>query len=294
MNIKILIARLKKLIINDYRVLGALERGMAVHEYVPIETITNYSGLNINEVNFRLSYIHKLGLIKRWTGPYVGYYLTFAGYDCLALHALIESDKLDLFGQAIGVGKESDVFDAITPEGNNVAVKIHRLGRTSFRQTKRKRSYSKNKKHISWLYESRLAAEKEYEALKKLYDVKLSVPNPVAHNRHIIVMERIEGTPLFLLKEIPDKEQILNRILDNIYLAYSKANLIHGDLSEYNILITPELDIMIIDWPQWVSSDHPNYKFYLKRDISNILKFFKRKYDVLRDENEIFTEFFKP
>ncbi|NVM04641.1 MAG: tyrosine protein kinase, partial [Candidatus Helarchaeota archaeon] len=79
-----------------------------------------------------------------------------------------------------------------------------------------------------------------------------------------------------------------------IYLAYSKAKLIHGDLSEYNILITPELDIVIIDWPQWVPYDHPNFKFYLKRDISNILKFFKRKYDVFRDENEIFKEFFNP
>ncbi|MFX1450239.1 MAG: RIO1 family regulatory kinase/ATPase [Promethearchaeota archaeon] len=294
MNIKTLIKRLKKLIINDYRVLGALERGMAVHEYVPIETITNYSGLNINEVNFRLSYIHKLELIKRWTGPYVGYYLTFAGYDCLALHALIEADKLDLFGKAIGVGKESDVFDAITPEGENVAVKIHRLGRTSFRQTKRKRSYSKNRKHISWLYQSRLAAEKEFEALKLLFEFKLSIPNPIAYNRHIIVMERIIGTPLFLLKELPDKEMILNKILDNIYSAFTKAEVIHGDLSEYNILITPELDIMIIDWPQWVPSDHPNFKFYLKRDIDNVLNFFKRKYGVLRDENQIFSEFFNP
>ena len=292
MNIKTLIKRLKKLIINDYRVLGALERGMAVHEYVPIETITNYSGLNINEVNFRLSYIHKLELIKRWTGPYVGYYLTFAGYDCLALHALIEADKLNLFGKAIGVGKESDVFDAITPEGENVAVKIHRLGRTSFRQTKRKRSYSKEKKHISWLYQSRIAAKKEYEALKLLIEAGVSVPKPFAYNRHIIVMERIEGAPLYLLKELPDKNEVLNKILDNVYLAYTKAELIHGDLSEYNIIITPELQIKIIDWPQWIPSNHTNFKFYLKRDINNILKFFKRKYEVKRHEYEIFNTFF--
>ncbi|MHA1377305.1 MAG: RIO1 family regulatory kinase/ATPase domain-containing protein [Candidatus Helarchaeota archaeon] len=292
MQIKKLIKTIKRLIINDYRVLGALERGMAVHEFVPIETITNFSGLNINEVNYRLSYLHKLELIKRWTGPYIGYYLTSAGYDSLALHALIEANELDLFGKAIGVGKESDVFDAINANGQNVAVKIHRLGRTSFRQTKRKRSYSKNRKHISWLYQSRLAAQKEFEALKILKDDKLSVPMPYACNRHIIVMERIEGIPLFLVKDLPEKERILNDILDNIFSAFSKANIIHGDLSEYNIIITPNLNIMIIDWPQWVKSAHPNFKFYLKRDINNILKFFKRKYDVFRDENIIFKEFF--
>ncbi|MHA1298974.1 MAG: RIO1 family regulatory kinase/ATPase domain-containing protein [Candidatus Helarchaeota archaeon] len=292
MQIEKLIRTMKKLIINDYRVLNAIERAMAVHEYVPIETITNYCHLNINEVNFRLSHIHKIELIKRWTGHYIGYYLTTAGYDCLALHALVEANKLDLFGKSIGVGKESDVFDAITPEGQNVAVKIHRLGRISFRQTKRKRSYSDKRKHISWLYQSRIAAKKEFDALRTLSNAHISVPQPVAYNRHIVVMERIIGTPLYLIKELPNKDLILNNILDNIYSAFTNAGLIHGDLSEYNIIITPDWEIMIIDWPQWVPSDHPNFKFYIKRDISNILKFFQRKYDLFRDEREILKEFF--
>lgn len=286
-----LIRRMKKLIINDYRVLDAIEHGMANHEYVPIETITNYSGLDVDEVNFRLSQIHKYEFIKRWTGIYIGYYLTSAGYDCLALHALVEAKILDLFGRPIGVGKESDVFDAITCEGENVIVKIHRLGRTSFRQIKKKRSYVKERKHISWLYQSRLSAKKEYDALKMLESANISVPKPIGYNRHIVVMEKIKGTPLFLIKELPNADKVLNKIIDNMFLAFTQANVIHGDLSEYNIMVTPKSDVILIDWPQWVPSNHPNYKYYLKRDISNVLRFFERKYNVFRDENEIFKVF---
>ena len=80
--------------------------------------------------------------------------------------------------------------------------------------------------------------------------------------------------------------------MDEVLSAFINAKIIHGDLSEYNIIITPDLEVKIIDWPQWMAADHPNYKFYLKRDIENILRFFRRKYDIKRNENEIMSEFF--
>ena len=65
-------------------------------------------------------------------------------------------------GNQIGVGKESDIFEALDPEGGEVVLKLHRLGRTSFRAVRRSRDYLRGKSKASWLYMSRLAAVKEF------------------------------------------------------------------------------------------------------------------------------------
>ncbi len=269
----------KKLKHEDFRVLGGIERGMAKFKEVPIEEISRLLGKSYNkeEISYRLQRAHKFELIKRKKGSYVGYYLTSMGYDCLALHALVESNVLAHFGKSIGVGKESDVFDALTPDERRVAVKIHRLGRLSFRQIKRTRSYSHEKKHISWLYQSRLSATREYEALKTLYPAGIAVPEPIAHNRHVIVMEIFEGNLLHDFITLDDPKQVLEKIIDTVRQAY-EIGIIHCDLSEYNILLMDSNEILLIDWPQWCESSHPNADFLLKRDVQNVLNFFRRKF----------------
>jgi RIO-like serine/threonine protein kinase len=56
-----------------------------------------------------------------------------------------------------------------------------------------------------------------------------------------------------------------------------KAHVIHGDLSDYNIILKPNLEVLIIDWPQYVKADHPNAKELLARDVQNVLRYFRRK-----------------
>jgi len=51
-------------------------------------------------------------------------------------------------------------------------------------------------------------------------------------------------------------------------------------LSEYNIILKPNRHILIIDWPQYVTKDHPNAKELLTRDVQNILQYFKRKHKI--------------
>jgi len=194
---------------------------------------------------------------------------------------LVQTDILASFGQSVGIGKEADVYEGQTPKDEVVAIKIHRLGRTSFRQTKRLRTYTADKHHLSWLYASRLAAEKEYEALETLYPLKVAVPKPYGQNRHIVVMSNIVGDDLFTIKELPRADKIFDTILKNIEQSYQKAQIIHGDLSEFNIIINPKLKPLIIDWPQWVSAAHPNALFYLERDVTNICNFFEKKYGIL-------------
>jgi len=71
------------------------------------------------------------------------------------------------------------------------ALKLHRLGRTSFRTVKKNRDYLQTRKSASWLYLSRLAALKEFAYMKVLYDNGFPVPRPIDINRHAVLMELI-------------------------------------------------------------------------------------------------------
>ena len=270
---------------EDFRVLQALELGMASSQYVPIDEIIKYANLNPQEVEFRVSGLNRRGLLYGQPQPYAGYILNYEGYDCLALNALVKADVLEALGRSLGVGKESDVYEALTPDGARVAVKFHRLGRTSFRDTRRKRGYVAARRHISWLYQSRLAAEREFEALRLVHLAGVSAPKPLHRNRHVLVMSYIEGYNLADVDSLDDPEGFLDDILKNVRCAFL-AGVVHTDLSEFNIVVQPDGEVLLIDWPQFVSKDHPNAEMLLRRDVRNVLRYFRRKFGVERSLEE--------
>jgi len=261
---------------EDFRILNIIESAMSKREFVPIEQIQKYAKLPMDRILFTLGRLNKLGLIYRSKGSYVGHKLNYAGYDCLAINALLKGGIIESFGQILGVGKEADVYDALTPSCERIAVKFHRLGRTSFRQTRRKRGYIRE--HSTWLFQSHLAAEREFQALELVYKVGVSVPKPLSQNRHVIAMGMIDGGELGKYKDVGDPKKVLKEILRNLRKTYLKAHVIHGDLSEYNIILKPDGHILIIDWPQYVTLDHANADDFLMRDLKNVLTFFFRKF----------------
>jgi RIO kinase 2 len=263
---------------EDLRMLQAIERGMSNREYVPKPQLQKYSKLPMDRIDFELSRLDKLGLLYRMQGGYVGYTINYAAYDCLAISAFVRAGVLEAFGKPIGVGKEADVFDALDPKGIRVAVKFHRLGRISFRQTRRKRGYMIDR--AGWLFQSRLAAEKEFEGLKLVHQHGVAVPEPIFQNRHAIVMGMIEGGELGKWREIEEPPKVLMEILVNVRKAYLDAGVVHGDLSEYNVILQPDMHVLIIDWPQFVTKDHPNAEDLLVRDVKNVLDYFVRKFKV--------------
>ncbi len=263
---------------EDFRVLQIIETAMSKRDFVPVEQIQKYAKLPMDRIEFTLGRLNKLGLTYRSKGSYVGHKLNYAGYDALAINALVKAGVIESFGQILGVGKEADVYDALSPSGERIAVKFHRLGRISFRQTRRMRGYVRE--HSSWLFQSHVAAEKEFEALELVYANGVSVPKPISQNRHVIAMGMIEGGELSKYKDIGDPKKVLKEILRNVRKTYLKAHVIHGDLSEYNIILKPDGHILIIDWPQYVGADHANAQDLLLRDLKNVLVFFNRKFNV--------------
>jgi len=268
--------KFRELEAEDFRILLAVEKGMKTYGYVPTNKIVGYSGLPKEEATYRISRVHKLRLVRRITVPYEGYSLNYMGYDFLALNFFVRSGFLSAVGNCLGLGKEADVYEALTPKNEEVALKFHRLGRISFRQTAKFRDYTKQK--TFWIFRSKAAAEKEYEALKRLYSCEVSVPKPVAQNRHAVLMGKILGVQLNELKSIENPEKVFLNILKNVQKAYVKAKIIHTDLSEYNVLVTEEEEVQIIDWPQYVTLNHPQAEILLRRDIENLAKYFWRRF----------------
>lgn len=265
---------------REFRVLLAIENSMKFYEWVPKEDIADFTGYDKKEVDFLLSRLAANKLVQRNTGAYEGYRIYFEAYDLLALNALVSRGSVNAIGEIIGVGKESKVYEVTSGiTSRHAIIKFHREGMMSFKKVRIKREYIEERRHLSWLYASRLAAKREFDALKLLYP-QVSVPEPIDHNRHAIVMSALKGQQLAHAR-VDEPEWYLDEILKQVKKAY-QLGIIHADLSEYNVFVNPE-GCEIFDWPQYVTATHTNSKELLYRDIENILTFFRRKYRIKRD-----------
>ncbi len=258
---------------EDFHLLSGIEHGMRFSKWVAAEKLPEFSRLDSSDIDYRIDRCMDRELLEQQTIQYTGYRLTFEGYDALALRTFSERETIDGVGTPLGVGKESDVYEARSFQP--LALKYHREGYTNFREVQKEREYTADKEHRSWLYTARKAAEREYEALETLYP-EVSVPRPVDQNRHAIVMERIDGVELSRAKLEPEQVVgVLDLILTEMATAYN-AGYVHADMSEYNVFVASD-GITIFDWPQAVPTEHENSRELLDRDVENLLGHFEQK-----------------
>lgn len=206
-----------------------------------------------------------------------GYRLTNTGYDYLALKALTMRGSIYSFGNQIGIGKESNIYIVSDDEENQLCLKLHRLGRTCFRSIKNNRDYHGKRKHASWLYLSRISATREFAYMKALYERDFPVPKPIDFSRHCIVMELVKGYPMTQVDCIENADQLYDDLM-NLIVRLGNAGVIHGDFNEFNIMVTEEAKPILIDFPQMLSTSHPNAKFYFDRDVNGVRDLFRKKY----------------
>jgi RIO kinase 2 len=279
---------------EDWRTLTAVETGSKNHEVVPTPLIGQISGLR-GGVHKSISALAKVGLIARLkNAKYDGYRLTYGGLDYLALNTYRKRKDVYSVGNQIGVGKESDIFVVADEKGVQRVLKIHRLGRISFRTVKANRDYLRHRSSGSWMYMSRLAALKEYTFMTALRENGFPVPEPLAQSRHTIVMSLIDAFPMRQISSVPDPASLYSELISMI-LRLAQYGLIHGDFNEFNILIKedpnpnsdkPEdiiLTPILIDFPQMVSIDHANAEYYFDRDVNCIKRFFERRFRYTSD-----------
>jgi RIO kinase 1 len=75
---------------------------------------------------------------------------------------------------------------------------------------------------------------------------------------------------------LDDPQRTFKRLLTYLRRLYSKAGLVHADLSEYNIMIWKNKPVMF-DVAQSVLTSHPMAERFLQRDLENLHKYFKRQ-----------------
>jgi len=202
-----------------------------------------------------------------------------------SLWKLMSKGYISSFDFPISTGKEGNVFRA--KRGDEfIAVKIYRINTSTFRNISKYLMYDslykvrKDRRSIIFAW-----AKKEFNMLKRLHSLKVRVPEPIANEGNVIVMEYI-GTaeqPAPLLKDaaIENAENIFCKLAEYLRIMY-RAGIVHADFSEYNVLIH-ENEAVIIDVGQTVGLDTPMAFEFLKRDVKNITRFF-RKYMSVDEE----------
>lgn len=271
--IKSLVRAYHELSKRDLRILRIIEVGHRRYEFVPEEMVTKWARYRREEVLDSIRRLHYYGFLRRNMAPYKGWKITALGYDVLALHTLRTQRKVvKISPTPIGVGKESVVYAGEAPSGYKVAIKFHRGGVSAFRYEKPFRSKVAKYKHLAEVFETRLSALAEFFALQRVFEGGGLVPEPLAYNRHVVVMSYIDGIELYRFSK-GDFKKIVEDVISTLSVAL-RLGIIHGDLSPYNIIVGARS--YVIDWPQWVPHGYPNYEFYLQRDLENIVKFFKR------------------
>jgi RIO kinase 1 len=198
-----------------------------------------------------------------------------------ALYKLVQDGHIIALGGPISSGKEAIVFEAYGRDNIGLAIKIYRINTSSFRQMKdyltgdpRFSNIGSDKRDIVLAW-----TRKEFANLKRARDGGVRVPEPIAVKMNVLVMELIgvEGNVASKLQSIELENPLLAyQIIRDFMRKLHLSGLVHGDLSEYNILVH-DGELCIIDIGQAVTHHHPNASKYLHRDCQNISKFFSRK-----------------
>ncbi len=208
----------------------------------------------------------------------------------LALYKLVHKKWLSAIGGSISTGKEANVFYG-ERDGASIAIKIYRIQTANFTTMssyitgdRRFSRVKKAKKELIFAW-----TRKEFSNLVRARDAGIAVPEPLVWDRNILIMSFIgEGEipyPQLRNAEIEDPQATYDRIVQCIDILYKKAELVHADLSEFNILYGDQP--YLIDMGQSVTRDHPRALPFLMRDIKNINRFFKNRCTVQKD-TEIF------
>lgn len=265
---------------SDFKILKVFASSLKNRQFLNLPTLSQYSNLSQSLIEHHLKRLVKFGLISKSN---IGYTLLVTGLDIYVLKILSNRNIITAIGPQIGIGKEAEVYLAHDSLEQDKIIKMFRLGRSSFKQIKRKRDV--NTGTNSWLLLNIETAKKEYDILTYLKDSSTSFPSPLYRSFHCIVMEPIYGSRLSDIENLDYPELVLEKIISNMTIAYRKG-YINGDLNEYNILVNDD-NIFILDWPQAVRVDTTNADVVLTRDVNNIVKFFSRKFEIERDIHNI-------
>ncbi|TXT66532.1 MAG: RIO-type serine/threonine-protein kinase Rio1 [Promethearchaeota archaeon] len=212
------------------------------------------------------------------------------------LQRILQKGILDSIEGIISAGKEANIYLGYDQEGREVAIKIYKIDSNTSKWMRnyiigdpRFKKIPKNVAKIIHLW-----ASKEFKNLKRAFKAHLRVPEPYYVQNNVLIMEYIGFGPIPApkLKDIKQPinlEQLATECLNFIKKLYQKADLVHGDLSEFNILYHNQKPVFI-DISQAMSTHHPKAEKFLVRDIKNMYYYFEKFNVSLPDPSEFYYD----
>jgi len=211
-----------------------------------------------------------------------------------ALYKLVADGHIEAFGGPISTGKEANVYEALGADDTEVAVKVYRINASAFKQM---RDYlegdprfegignDKGKVVLAWV-------RKEFANLERAQRAGVRVPKPIAVERNVLVMELVglvEDRARRLAEVTVENPQTAYEVVREYMRRLYSTGLVHGDLSEYNMIIH-DGELVVIDLGQAVTVHHPNSGEFLQRDCENVASFFRRQgLETTADDLEAFV-----
>ena len=208
----------------------------------------------------------------------------------MTLYKMISDHVIAYVNGSVSAGKESLLFWAVDEKELDVALKIYLVSTSNFKKREpyiigdpRFSNVKKGTKNLVYLW-----AKKEFRNLSQCYDVGIPVPEPLYVTNNVLAMRFIgeKGVPAKSLLESNVNSTDYNSAISLIYDLFHKAKLVHGDFSEYNIF-KENNRLVVFDLGSAVDLRHPNAQEFLKRDIHNITRFFKKRGISVEDPNAV-------
>jgi RIO kinase 1 len=227
----------------------------------------------------------------------------------MILLQMINRNVVSEINGCVSTGKEANVYHAVRADeedgpSKNYAIKVYKTAILAFKDRDKyitgehrfRHGYQKSSNRAM----VKLWAEKEMRNLKRLHSIGVPCPEAIYLRQHVLVMEFLgdrKGYPAPRLKDFefdasPDDQlskwrEVYQTCIAHMRTMYQSCRLVHGDLSEYNMLWWKDR-LYIIDVSQSVEPDHPRSLEFLRIDIKNVGDFFKRKGVNIFSEREVF------
>jgi len=200
----------------------------------------------------------------------------------MTIYDFLNKGTIDQIFGAVKAGKESKLYWGKDKNGNPVAIKIFLTLSAEFKRGGMIPYIEGDPRfaHIKRDTRSLVYAwtQKEFKNLTQATDAGVRVPKPIDASHNVLIMEFIGANgvsaPLLRETEVKSPQRIYNQVLASVKKLYQRAKLVHGDLSEYNIMIWKNQPILF-DISQAVPLEHPMADQLLRRDLENLNRYFK-------------------
>ncbi|PAA92475.1 hypothetical protein BOX15_Mlig033682g1, partial [Macrostomum lignano] len=210
---------------------------------------------------------------------------------------LLQQGVLTNIEGCISAGKEANVYYAISPEYGHLAIKVYMTSVMPFKNRDKYMTGDRRLRHgvgkRSWKKVSKWA-EKEFRNLLRVAQAGIPAPKPIKLKGVVLLMtligEEADAAPKLKDVDSDDAElwhSLYWQVVGNLRTLYQQCRLVHGDLSEYNLLYNAG-QVIWIDFSQSVEHEHPQTFAFLRADCRNVNAFFSRKPVRILSDQELF------